>query len=327
MYRFEGNYHQIGVEYGMLLRSNRIVLPHISQTRLEFTQACEPFVRQHAPELIEEIEGLVEGSGYDLERMKMAALALAPHPACSVVAVAGQHTVDGKTLVGRNHDWRRGVLGYVAFCETHPQGAIASFGVNDDLVGRYDGINTAGVAIGMTAVEGGRDHPGIMFNLAARIVLDRCHTTEEAVTFLTQIQHARSVNFLVADSSGDIAMIEAAPERTHAIRPDNGFAAITNQFQSDEMVRYEKVRRRPANSYRRLCTLREWFAGEGWMISAKDMQGILSMPYPRGVCALPLVRQKGFSTIWSWTASLGTGSIDFASDSPVETPYRTFLFS
>jgi hypothetical protein len=63
------------------------------------------------------------------------------------------------------------------------------------------------------------------------------------------------------------------------------------------------------------------------MISAKDMQGILSMPYPRGVCALPLVRQKGFSTIWSWTASLGTGCIDFASDSPVETPYRTFSFS
>src|SRR5512143_483693 len=105
MYRLEGSYHQIGVEYGLQLRAGRVPLVQVSRTRLDFAAKCEPFVRDCAPELLDEIEGLAEGSGYDLDRVKMMALGLNAQPACSIVAVSGQHTADGKTVMGRNHDW------------------------------------------------------------------------------------------------------------------------------------------------------------------------------------------------------------------------------
>ncbi len=321
-YRFEGTYRQIGFEYGLMLRPNRIVPPTVSATRLEFVRACEPHLREHAPELIDEIEGMAEGSGYDIDRLKIAALAPMARPACSVMAVGGQHTADGRPLFGRNLDWYRSALAYAAFCEKHPQGAIASLGATDAFVGASDGMNAAGLAIAITAVMGGRDHPGIMFNLATRIVLDRCRTTEEAVTFLRRIRHARTINFLVADAGGDIAVVEAAPERVHVSRPDNGFAAVTNQYQSEEMARLERVRMRPPNSYRRLCNLREWFAGRQGVVSASDARRILSTPYPHGVCVLP--RGRGISTVWSWTAALGSGLMGFASGSPAEEPYRAY---
>jgi predicted choloylglycine hydrolase len=327
MYRLAGTYRAIGAEYGMLLRANRIMPPPLSQTRRKFTEACEPHVRAHAPELLEEIAGLAEGSGYDLERLKAAALIMNARPACSIVAVSGQHTADGKPLYGRNHDGYYSTLSLVAFCETRPQGALPSLGCHDMFVGRMDGINAAGVAIGVTAVEGGRDHPGVMFHIAMRIVLDRCRSTAEAVEFLQQIRHARTANLMVADSGGDIAIVEIAPGRVHVIRPANGFAAVTNQFLSDEMARYEKVRGGPPTSYRRWCTLREWFAARQVPITAAAVQGILSTPYPHGVCALPFVRRKGMFTVWSWTARLGANQIELAAGSPVETPYRAYELS
>jgi predicted choloylglycine hydrolase len=327
MYRLEGSYRTIGAEYGMLLRANRVSVPALSATRQKFTKACEVHVREHAPELLDEIEGLAEGSGYDVERLKAVALVLDARPACSMVAVSGQHTADGQPLIGRNHDWYYAAIYSAALCETHPQGALASIGVNDAYVGRMDGINAAGLGIGITAVMGGRDHPGIMFNIAARIVLDRCRSTAEAVEFLQTIRHARTVNFLVADASGEIAIVEAAPGHVHVTRPANGFAAITNQFQSDEMARHETLRRRPPNSYRRLRALHEWFAARQTLVSVSAMQGILSAPYPNGVCALPIKRRTGMQTLWSWTAALGTHEFALAAGSPIETAYRVYALS
>jgi predicted choloylglycine hydrolase len=325
MYRMQGTHYQIGVEYGIQLRAARIPLPQVSQTRLKFAARCEPHVRDCAPELFDEIAGMAEGSGYDAARLTMIALGLDAHPACSAVAVAGQHTAEGRTLMGRNHDWYYGSLHYASFLEMRPAGAIPSLGCDVGLVGRADAINAAGVAIGITAVEGGRDHPGVMFHLSTRIVLDRCRTTAEAVDVLQRIRHARSINFLIADSSGDIAIVEAAPGRVTVIRPDTGFAAITNQFQSGEMARWEKVSRRPASSYQRLITLRQWFAARQEPVSRADLETVLSTPCPRGVCA---VRRspRGMGTIWSWTASLGEGTLYLADDTPYSTPYRPFSF-
>ncbi len=325
MYRLAGTYRQIGAEYGMLLRANRVPLPQLSQTRREFFKACEPHLREHAAELFDEVEGIAEGGGYDVARIRGIALAPSARPECTVMAIAGQHTASGKTMVGRNHDWFG--AGYLAFCETRPQGAIPSLGVNDLFVGRPDGINAAGVAVAITAVEGGRDHPGIMFNLASRMVLDRCHSTEEAVQFLQRIRHARTINFLVADASGDIALVEAAPRKVHVTRPENGVAVVTNHFQSDEMARYEYVRKRAPNSYPRYCTLREWFAARRGPITVEDMQAIFRTPYSQGVCVLPRGHGRGIHTVWSWVAELGTGELHFAAGSPCETAYKAYGFS
>ena len=57
------------------------------------------------------------------------------------------------------------------------------------------------------------------------------------------------------------------------------------------------------------------------------MQDILSTPYPKGVCALPIKRRTGLQTLWSWTAALGMHEIAFAPGSPIEAAYRLHALS
>ena len=323
MYRLEGTHRQIGGEYGMLLRSARVRLPKVSMTKRTFAEQCEPHVREHAPHLLDELDGIIEGSGYDPVRVKAAALAMDAKPACSLVAVSGDHTADGNPIFGRNFDWYRGLLHHAVMCHVIPDGSIPSLGFSAVLAGRMGGINAAGVGIAIASVEGGRDHPGVMFNLAVRAVLDCCTTTTEAVEFLCAIRHARAINFLVADKSGAIAAVEANRHHVAVIEPPNGFAAVTNQFQSDAMARYERLRRRPANSYRRLCTLRTWFAARQGPITPDDVQGLLGTRHPHGVCWTN-TRRRGVRTIWSWTARLGINKISLALGPP--TVYQSYTF-
>jgi predicted choloylglycine hydrolase len=329
MYRLEGSYRQIGAEYGALLKAARVPIPKASQTKIEFARQCAPIVREIAPYLFDELEGIAEGSGYDATRLKALALALDAQPACSAVAISGMLAADGKPLFGRNYDWRYAALFSAAFCHVRPAGAIPSMGCNDTLVGRMDGMNESGLAIAIAAVEGGRDYPGMMFPLAARVVLDRCHSTQSAVILLQHIRHARAVNFLVADASSDLAIVEACPFQVHVIRPVDGFAAITNQFQSDEMEQYEHRRARPRDSAQRLRILQEWFAARREPPTTREMQTLLREPVPGGVCNAGQGRRRRFGTvctIWSWTARLGDPSLDLANGPPHETSYRTHCF-
>lgn len=324
MYRLQGSYHAMGVDYGLQLRATRVPLLVASKTKLEFAAACEPHVRACVPELLDEMAGIAEGGGYALESIMAAAITLNARPACSAVAIAGEHTADGKPLFGRNHDWNYAVLQHTALCHSLPDGALASLGCNDFLVGRMGGVNAAGVAIAIASVEGGRDHPGVMFNLAARAVLDRCHTTAEAVALLESIRHARAINFLVADAGGTIARVEASPPRTTVIPADKGFAAITNHFQSEAMAGIEYVRKRPRNSLSRLRRAREWFLTRQNPLALADLQALLSTNQPRGLAWTPVGRGKRFGTVWSWTARLGDPVVHVAAGPPAVTPYRAF---
>ncbi len=322
MYRLQGTYHAIGVEYGLLLRAARIRLPQLSNTRLDFARACEPHVRDLMPDLFDELDGIAEGGGYDPERVTTAALGLNARPGCTAVAIAGTHTASGETLFGRNFDWYAVAGKHTALCNTLPEGGLSSIGCNDLLGGRVGGVNAAGVAVAIAAVEGGRDKPGVIFTVAARAVLDRCRSTAEAVDLLQSIRHVRTINFLVADASGDITAVEAGPRAVSVTRAAQGFGLIANQFQSEAMVRYERVRRRPKNSYPRLIKLREWFHSRTAPLTEDDVQRILGTPYPRGMCA----PGRAFGTIWSWTARLGTKCFTLADGAPSTTPYRPYAF-
>ncbi|MBN2306164.1 MAG: hypothetical protein JXQ72_16900 [Anaerolineae bacterium] len=326
MYRLSGSYHSIGAEYGAVLRGERMRLPNPSQTRRDFAAKCEPFVREHAPYLLDEIAGIAEGGGYELERIQAAALVMDARPACSVIAIAGEFTADGKPLVGRNLDWNRAAIHAATFCHAAPEGARQSLACTDLLVGRHGGVNDAGLAIGIAMVMAGRDYPGIMFPLAARIVLDRYATTAEAVEFLCNIRHARPMNFLVADAGGDIAIVEVHRKQIAVIRPPDGCGVITNQYRHEAMTHYEQVGKRPPDSMARYRRLREWFLTRPEPLTHTHLQAVLSTPKPRGVRMGDPARRTRFDTIWSWTASLGADTLHLAAGIPGDVPYKVVGF-
>jgi predicted choloylglycine hydrolase len=94
---------------------------------------------------------------------------------CSVFAASTGSDV----IFGRNYDFFSSFKKYTESYLTCPKDGYWSLGHTDIFIGREDGVNEKGLAIGMTGVEGKTVKPGISFCIALRCVLDKCANVKE----------------------------------------------------------------------------------------------------------------------------------------------------
>jgi predicted choloylglycine hydrolase len=317
-----GSYYDMGQQYGRLLEQAGFTPQPASPEKRQFVRECEPVVQEHTPELLDELQGIADAGDWDAELTKAIPLALGYEPGCSVVAVSGDNTVDGIPLFGRNYDFFRSFDDFSELYHTHPEDRLASIGCSDHWIGRHDGINEAGVAIGHTFVPNRGIQPGIMFAVATRAVLDTCRTVSDAVAFLEQIPHARNTNFLIADREGDIAIVEASPEAVTTTYPTDGFGAATNHFVSESMAVYEPTDEDRSDSETRLRQLESWFEKSSTQIEIGEVQRVLADP-EEDVCACATDENaEPIETLWSWTAILDDPEAYLARSRPDEHPYE-----
>jgi len=172
--------------------------------------------------------------------------------ACSCFAV---RTRDGRVLVGRNFDWSEHPA---LFLFTAPPGAFASVSMVDmSYLGfdrgapaeknmrqllrspflPFDGLNERGLAVTMMAVphsEGGRDPQKITIDSLAiiRLLLDYAGTVDQAIDLVGDynvvFDGGPPIHYLVADSSGDSAVIEFSDDEMRVLRGDKSFQVSTN---------------------------------------------------------------------------------------------------
>ncbi len=320
-YELAGGYYEMGRRYGALLGRSGFSPADISEEQLRFSQECDAVIGEHAPELLEEMRGVADGGGFDPDLIKALPLTL-PGSGCSVVAVAGEHTADGKPLFGRNYDFFRSFAKYSEVYRTRPAGRLAHVGCSDHYVGRHDGLNEAGLAIAHSGPPGRERRPGFLFTLAVRYVLDNCRTTAEASALLERVPHVSNTAFLLADAFGDVAAVDVSPERAKTTRFPNGFGFLANRFVSEEMKVYETEERVP-NDEARARNFQSWFEDRAGL-TEEDVQFILADP-DGGVCVRanePKDDPHADATLWSWTAVLGEPGIRLSRDMQNETPYE-----
>jgi hypothetical protein len=172
--------------------------------------------------------------------------------ACSCFSV---RTRDGRVLVGRNFDWSEHPA---LFLFTAPPGAFASVSMVDiSYLGfdrgapaeknmrhllrspflPFDGLNERGLAVTMMAVphsEGGRDPKKITIDSLAviRLLLDYAGTVDKAIDLVGDYNvvfgGGPPIHYLVADSSGDSAVIEFIDDEMRVLRGDKNFQVSTN---------------------------------------------------------------------------------------------------
>lgn len=290
--------------------------------QIRFALECEAVVEEHVPWLVEEIRGVAEAGVYDPGVAKVIPLTLYADSGCSVVAIAGRHTHDGKSLFGRNYDFFSSFGRYSSLYQTRPEGKLAHIGCSDHWVGRHDGLNEAGLAIGHSGPAPRERRAGFVFTLAIRAVLDTCRTVAEATAFLQRIPHLGNTAFLVADAAGEIAAVDASPRKVVTTRFPDGFGFLANAYASAEMATHAGDGE-VLGSRVRTRNFRNWFAtcpeaGMG------DMQRVLSDPV-EGVCCCA-DRDAGAEdpevTLWSWTAALGDPIIYLAKGTPNKASYE-----
>ena len=321
-----GSHVEMGRRIGHRLKAEGATFEGLGDESVRYTNRLVDRVGALIPDLLDEIRGIADAGGYDEGVVRFHALSLGIIPACTVIAISGEHTASGRPLFGRNYDASPEFADFTLY-RTYPERGFAHIGCcYGMLVGREGGLNEAGLAIAVTGVQGRyTDAPGLWDHIPVRAVLERCETVDEACELLLALPHLWTKNFLVVDASGTIATIEAGQQDVVVTRPSTGFGAIANHFVSPSMVGFCNEAKIPSNSRSRIEAAVRWF--EGWApqrrrITPNDLK-VLLCDTEGGVRSQ---LDDGFATVWSWIASPGDRRIELSDRRPEPDTYRPYDF-
>lgn len=318
--RLKGNYYEMGNRYGGLIYKKGFRFPKVSKEKLEYGRECTPILFDFYPEVIEEIKGFADGCQVTYEEVSsfLFSIGVFDMPAqCSIFA-----TYNGsEMLMGRNFDMTLDLKKYTESSLVCPKGRYRYIGHSDVFIGKVDGINEKGLAVAMTYVPGNNKYPGVNFYFIIRFILENCSNVEEAIKILSKVQTSTSNNYLLADSTGGMAVAEVTPSSIFIRRPSIGeeFIVCTNHFVSKEMEdRQELNRINWSKSQERYQTIQDNLR-RSTQIDIEKAKGIMSNS--EGHVCLNLKEEK-FGTLYSLILNLNELSIYRAEGRPNRSIYR-----
>jgi len=328
-----GTYYEMGLQQGRSLKESGFSLPPPDRKTLRFARRCAEVLGHYMPELLDEIRGVSDGAEIDYNAM-MTLTTTAPFdpdemPGCSVVAVMPQRATDGRMIIGRNFDMfedvsKEGATTYL----TYPQGLHASVGDCDIWVGRWDGLNDAGLFTATAALflPGPRPAlPGPVGWFTGRYILDRFSTVDEAVGFIRTLPHTGSGGRLIADSSGRAVVIESSVAGREFRHPDDGLLILTNHAVCPAFVGKDRHSEDYADSRGRYSRLYDLLHGEE-AISVERMKRAMS-DHESGVCRHKVDSHgRRDSTLWSLVAQPGQRYVSIAEGHPCQSKYSMVHF-
>lgn len=322
-----GPYYDLGHAQGQ--RTERFGVPAWwpAPPPLSFARECEAQIAEIHPPVLEELRGYADAQalpyadvlrGVCRRSMRVRASALPP-PAypeggCSSLAVVG---ADGHVRVGRNYDFHTAQRVRQRL-RLRPTGGRPTLGMRGSVPGgRYDGINDAGLFVCLHVAlsdEPETIRPGLPFHLLPRLVLETCTSTRAAVDLLLRVQHLHPFNYLLADPSGDLAVVEAHPEAARVAERGEPCAAATNHYRHPNLSRLQRGRKL-AHSQQRLAAL------QAHAQHARDGAGLRAAlaDHAASVCG----HAGGHTTLWSLTADLTARTIAYARGAPCVTAFET----
>ena len=316
-----GTRREIGFAQGARIRSLR--LPPIGDADRSFGAQCRRSVeRWHLP-MIEEYEGMLSASWLPEDAFESYYFGrTAPYAGgCTNIAVTGESTVSGTSLVGRNYDW---AYADKRWCETRviaPIGEPRRVGYTHHWGGLCDAMNEHGVTICIASLPPtGRTAPGLQWHIVVDLVMTRSTSVAEAVDLLVGIPHVRSLSYLVVDAT-DARLVEAGPDGSTVNSPEHGLLVGTNHRIGNGSI--DDPRR--DTSRKRRERARELLVGK---IDRSDMVRVLS-DHTGGICAgdydfeQHVHTTSGQSgTIWSMIASPADRLFEIAPGHPCSTPFN-----
>ncbi|MFD4829762.1 C45 family autoproteolytic acyltransferase/hydrolase [Streptomyces uncialis] len=221
--------------------------------RVTTLAACwlEP-VRDYAPHLVEEMQGIADGAGvglldvlalnargeviYDKSFARMEADGQPgeeePAEGCTSFAAYGEASGDGHVYAGQNWDWRAGVADTVVMIRiVQPPRPTLIMQVEAGQIGRQ-GANSAGIAFNANGL-GGRfdDKVGLPQTVVRRSVLDQGNITD-ALDVLCRTRAHIASNALLTCREGFAIDLETTPAGHGWMYPTDGLLVHGNHYQA-----------------------------------------------------------------------------------------------
>jgi isopenicillin-N N-acyltransferase-like protein len=290
------------------------------------------------PDYFAGVHGVAEGSGFGLDQLlalnvryeilyyQLSANAMGD--GCTSFAVLPRASANGHLLMGQNWDWIPQVQGAVLHT-TEPNGLEAISFTEAGIVGGKIGLNSVGLGLAVNGLHSTDDDWSRLskpFHVRCYEIL-RAQSIGSAVQVVTGSERACSTNFLIAQIPDRVADIEAAPNQTRTLRPDNGFLVHTNHFlDPDALGVAEPPREGWSSTHHRLDRLRQLLAAKR-PLGVKDIQGYLGdhQAYPYSVCRHEdpdLPPGERYRTVTSVVMDLHTQELHLSNGPPCQGEYQ-----
>ena len=252
-----GTHEEIGYLLGQWYREQGYLPRDLTASEQETARELLDFYQGIAPSILQQLRGVY--AAYDLnlddasegipvwdeEGIRILLPGLVEQHSCSLVFTRPEAAIDGHARLGRNHDWPTRLTD-VMLVFTAPKASYSTQGYPTVVMTRglpglsaSDGMNSQGLAFGLASVRNvgyaPPAGPGLIFNAAYRLVLEQSANVEEAIAMLRRIPAFVSpssdeviTHILLADRSGDSAVVEFLPEGIVVSRTDAPYQVMTN---------------------------------------------------------------------------------------------------
>lgn len=314
----QGTHYNMGLQHGSMLHQFGVRLPKPEQRKIDFGMAGLPELTHFYPEIVEEINGFAQGIREPQENVVGLLLSMGVFDLegqCSIFAFRNV----GYTIFGRNYDY---LYQHRNRCQSLLVNANHKFvftGQADVFIGKMDGMNEKGLAVGMNFVNSHERSPGVSFSLIVRYLLEHCTTVTEAVNVLTKVTTCSTNNYLLADAMGDMAVVEVTPAHRFVRKPKDGqpFIYSTNHFISEQMQNHDAGGVEWSKSRERARGLEQRLQNET-ALTIEKAQAILSNQECFVCMDLP---QEQFGTLWSVVANTQSLEVNRCDGKPQHTNY------
>ncbi len=301
--RFRGTHYEAGFRWGsQLLKRQNIILKNIpfkiTRERMAYAALCLPVYERYYPEITQEIRGIADGQKCDvsiLEAVLFGMYVMPPVCNCSCFAL----NTGREILLGRNSDFPPELEKLnlnVIYDLTN--GAYSFTGNTTAFVEIEDGVNEYGLAAGLTSVYPRQYKIGFNAGMLLRYLLEKCKNVSEAISRLRMLPVASAQTLILADTSGEIALVEcdsSGMETATSMTGSCPFVCATNRFHLPKMAGHNSE------------GIDDWFARTRFktMISAFQNNEDIGLPFAQRLLSgdygflCQYDRAAGKDTVWS----------------------------
>lgn len=200
-----------------------------------YSMAYVPYLRENAPDALEELRGVTEGSGAAFEDLMVlnCRYEITKQPQveeCTTAALLREATGRGPMLV-KNWDYRAGVIEHIVLLHIHEADGTRILGLTEAGQLIREGFNSHGVGLCNNALKSKYDGPGtgMPATFLRRLVLS-CRTFAQAKALILRTSRSVSNNMLLASRENLALDIEANPRGNDFIEPKDGILTHANHF-------------------------------------------------------------------------------------------------
>ncbi len=292
----------------------------------------------HNPEYFAGMEGVAEGSGFDFDQLLALNVryeilyyqfsANAIGDGCTSFAVLPIASANGHLLMGQNWDWIPQVQGAVLHT-IEPDGIETISFTEAGIVGGKIGLNATGLGLAVNGLNTTGDDWSRLskpFHVRCYEIL-RARNVETATQIVTGERRACSTNYVIAQVPDCAVDIEAAPNDTRILSPDNGLLVHTNHFlDPDDLGVVEPPREGWSSTCDRLDRMGQLLRSKR-PVGVEDIQSYLGdhETYPHSVCChedLDLRPGQRYRTVTSVVMDLHAQELHLSDGPPCQGVYQ-----